>query len=249
MTQPTMIAADHIRQLTHPYSTTEWVTQPTQNPDGKWRTTTRLHTVHHKALLNQLKDAATGATSKADENAGRTTYGSKPTAHLEALDVYDRINTQSRELATQLHIPPMPLEARLLAISGNIGDKPHHRVKTWWIAARIATQWETRPYQPTNAPCPIETCEQFGTLRVRYEEHLAHCTHCGTTWEGEAEVQNLGRHVKWSTDHDLNKPRHWTLTPEGDLVECVECLATRDAMTQRTLLRVLLDRQAHPAAC
>jgi hypothetical protein len=249
MNQPEMLASDQIRELINPYSTTEWVTQPNQDQDGKWRTRKRLHTVHHKSLLDQLEDAITGASAKADEDAARTTYDSKPAAHLDALDVLARIIHQSLELATDLDIDLMPLPRRLSAISGRIGDRPNHRVKSWWVAARIATQWETRPFQPKGAPCPITECGTFGTLRVRYDEHLASCTSCGAVWVGEAEVQNLGRHVKWATDHELSKPRHWLVDTDGYPIECVECLPTRDAMTKHDTLRAQLDSHPGYAAC
>ena len=54
-TRPPMLAADYLRELIRPYLTSESVTQPVEGDDGKWRTTRRLHTVHHASLLTQLK--------------------------------------------------------------------------------------------------------------------------------------------------------------------------------------------------
>ena len=241
MTRPPMLAADHIRELTQPYSTTETIRQPAEGKDGRWRTTRRLHTVHHAALLDQLAAAAGDSSSLSDEDAGRSEFGSKPAAHLEALDVLGRIDAASHERAVDLGIeqprrtkstvPGLPLRDRLLAIAGKIGDRPDPEVKRWHAWARVATHWDAAPFRPAAVPCP--QCWATDSLRVRLDEHLASCTSCGTLWDqsGDPEhgsLQVLAAHVKWCAEHEVGKARHWLHDDTGELVECVECLAFRD---------------------
>jgi len=241
-----MLAADHIRELVRPYLTSESVTQPQEGDDGRWRTMRRLHTVHHASLLTQLDAAITGASSLSDEDAGRSTFGSKPAARLEALAVLAQIDQESLELAVDLDIEEaprtktkvkhLPLVDRLLAISGKLGDKEHPAPKRWWTAARITTQWESRPFHPKGAPCP--QCWAVDSLRVVLSEELARCTECGFSWDDTA-FRVLAQHVRWCTDHEVTKPRHWLIDPNTELIECTECLPFRDAytdfkMTQQT---------------
>lgn len=249
--RPPMLAADHIRELIRPYLTSESVTQPQEGPDGKWRTTRRLHTVHHPSLLTQLEEAITGASSLSDEDAGRSSFMSKPAARLEAIAVLHLIDTESHDLAVTLDLEPEPrtktkvkrltLEARLLAISGKVGAQEHPAPKRWWTTARITTQWESRPFHPKGAPCP--TCWETSSLRVVLSEELARCTECGHTWDGPG-FRVLAQHVKWCTDHEVTKPRHWTLDPDGYPTECTECLAFRDGLTEvlTTRARERLDK-------
>jgi Zn ribbon nucleic-acid-binding protein len=241
--RPPMLAADFIRQLVKPYPTTESVTQPTEGEDGRWRTVRRLHTVHHASLLDQLNEAITGASALSDEDAGRSTFGSKPAARLEALAVINLIETESHELAVDLNLEEaprtktkvkrLPLVDRLLAISGAIGDKEHPAAKRWWTAARITTQWESRPFHPKGAPCP--QCWETSSLRVVLSEELARCTECGHTWD-DGGFRVLAHHVKWCTDHEVTKPRHWLVDDDGFPTECIECLTFRDAYAEWKLL-------------
>lgn len=243
MTRPPMLAADHVRELVKPYATTETVTQPTEGADGRWRTTRRLHTVHHPSLLDQLEQAITGASSLSDEDAGKSTFTSKPAARVEALDVLAMIDRESLELAVDLGIEQAPrtvtvvkrmaLAPRLLAISGKVGDTEHTAVARWWTSARITTQWESRPFHPKGAPCP--QCWESTGLRVVLSDELARCTECRHVWDGSG-FRVLAQHVRWCTDHEVTKPKHWLVDEAGFPVECVECLAFRDAYTEWLML-------------
>lgn len=244
MTRPPMHAADHIRELIRPYATTETVTQPTEGADGRWRTTRRLHTVHHPSLLDQLEQAITGASGLSDEDAGKATFTSKPAARVEALDVLAMIDRESLDLAVELDleqeprtvtvVPHMALTPRLLAISGKVGDREHPVVARWWTSARITTQWESRPFHPKGAPCP--QCWEATGLRVVLSDELARCTECRHTWDGPG-FRVLAQHVKWCTDHEVTKPRHWLVDDDGHPVECVECLPFRDAYAEWRVTR------------
>lgn len=224
MTRPEKLAADHIRELTQAHTNTERITRD----DG----TTTIHAVTHPPLLDQLQQATTGFSARSDEDAGRSTFTSKPAARLEALDLLARINTQSAVLADVHGIDEPDLTKRLLALSGFIGHRPDRQVKAWWAAARLVTQWDAPAYRPHGTPCPA--CWETSTVRIRVEEELAHCTACGETWDTTGTPDSrplalLAQHVRWCTDHQVTKPRHWILDETGHPIECAECLDFRGA--------------------
>lgn len=224
-TRPPMLAADHIRELVKPYATHEVINDTP---------TSRIHTVHHPSLLNQLRNATHGSTNLSDNDASRSIATSKPTAHLEAIDILARIDKQSRELATECGAGNHKrLEDRLAAISGQIGDEPHHKIRSWWAAARLATHHDTPPIRPHGVPCM--NCWELNTLRIRLEDEIATCNSCGEVWDrtgtpGHGSLDTLGQHVKWCTEHEITKARHWQTDAEGYPVECVECLVLREEL-------------------
>lgn len=263
MTRPPMLAADHIRELVQPYTTTDTVRQPQQGDDGRWRTTRRLHTVNHPALLDQLAAAAGDSSSLSDDDASRSAFKSKPAAHLEALDILGRIDARSHELAVDLGIEQprrtrtvvagLSLRDRLLAISGKIGDQPHPAVKSWWAMARVATHWDAPPLRPHATPCPA--CWATDSLRIRLDEYLASCTACGTLWDQSGDprhgsLQVLAAHVKWCAEHEVGRPRHWRHDDTGELIECTGCLAFRTEWAEARLANAagLLDGNARTTA-
>ena len=222
-TRPEMLAADHIRELTQRYTTTERITRD----DG----TTQLHAVTHQPLLTQLRAATHGSTGLSDDNTG-TRATSKPAAHLEAIDLLARIDRQSTDLADEHGIDEHGIDARLIKLSGFIGHEPHRLVRAWWSAARVLTHWDSPAYRPHGTPCP--QCWEVGTLRLRVDDELAHCSGCAESWDSTGDPDSrplslLAQHVKWCTDHDVTKPRHWKLTDDGYPVECTECLEFREA--------------------
>lgn len=247
-TRPPMLAADHIRELTQAYTTNEMVTQPINGID-----TRRVHTVRHPSLLNQLRNAGHGSTNLSNSDAARSAAGSKPAAHLEALDVIARIDTQSRHLALSVEAGDIPnLEARLLAISGKVGGETHHRVRSWWAAARLATHHDTPPMRPHGVPCL--SCWAIDTLRIHVEDEFAACTSCGEVWDrsgdpGHGTLITLADHVKWCTDHDITKARHWDTDDDGYPVECTKCLVFREEYAMiRHAETARLDKEANYAS-
>lgn len=268
MTRPPMLAADHIRELVQPYTTYEstaaaaGIRVPIPTTDRRtlpgWTVIPRGTglTVTHPALLEQLRRATAGATSLSDSDAGSAIAKSKPAAHLEALDVLRRIDTQARAYATQLELDSpstATLVDVLLAISGKVGSEPDRKVRSWWASARLVTHWDSPPLRPYGAPCP--SCWETGTIRIRLDDELATCTACCDTWDrtghpDHGSLDVLGQHVRWCTDHQVTKPRHWTHDAAGELVECVECLAFRDAYTDWRLAhaKALLDEQGNRTA-
>lgn len=245
--RPPMLAADHIRELVRPYSTHEIVTQPVNGTD-----TQRVHTVHHESLLQQLRNAGHGSTNLSNSDATRSAAGSKPAAHLEALDVLARIDRQSRNLALSVEAGDWPkLEDRLLAISGKVGGEVHYRVRSWWVAARLTTHHDSPAMRPHGVPCL--NCWELDTLRIRADDEIGSCTVCGEVWdrtgeEGHGSLLTLADHVRWCSDHDITKARHWATDDEGYPVECTECLVFREEFWQRRQAsRDMLDKEEHYA--
>lgn len=228
MTDRKMIAADHIRELTQHHTTMTIIDRDNGAQE--------IHRVNEPPLLAQLDDAITGSTNLSDEDATRGAFGSKPAAHLEAIDTLARIDNQARQLAADNGINPTgPLTTILHRLSGAIGDKPHHKIHSWWAAARMVTQHDLPPHKPHGIPCPV--CWETNTLRIRLDSELATCTECQEAWdrtgeEGHGSLDILGKHVKWCGDHEVTKARHWKTTADGYPTECVECLDFRQSWAE-----------------
>lgn len=254
--RPPALAADQIRELTRPFTTSETVNQPVQGDDGRWRTTTRIHHVTHEPLLDQINDTITGTTISGE--VFRSAYGSKPAGRIDCLAFLERINRQSADLATTHALPTLPLKTRLERLSGIIGDRPHHTVKAWWTTARVLTQHDGPPFSP-DIPCPEENCERWGTIRARMNPNIAVCVECQETWsDDDGRFGRLAIWAEWAAEH-LRGPRHWRTDEDttgypNDLnyrVECPECRPERVAMAEREAARLRLartQRQADRAA-
>lgn len=248
MTRPPLLAADMIRELTRPITDTVTVDTrrvPIPTTRGPWEsvgawTTIQarqtLHTATHPSLLDQLQHALTGSTAGMIMGSGT---GSKPAARLDALAVLQRIERESADRAQDEGIETLPLHQRLSRLAGTVPDLDQ-QVRSWWTAARLVTSWDTPPFAP-RVPCPNPECERRGSLRIRVHEETAICVECGDYWPPE-DVGRLGEYVRWAAEH-LIGPRHWLHDEDGELVECTECLTTRDAMADRAFTRARAARQ------
>lgn len=227
MTRPPMLAADHIRELTQRHNTITVITR--DNGD------TEYHNVPQPPLLEQLAHA-TDNNGVSDEGGGLSVFGSKPPAHLGAIDALDRIDHQARVMARELNIQAHgPLTEVLHRISGQIGDQPNHKIRSWWTTARLLSHHDAKPYRPRDAPCP--TCWETNTIRIRLDEEVAGCIECGDVWDRTGDPEHgsldvLGNHIKWCTDHEVTKARHWLTDTAGFPTECVECLPFRQARAE-----------------
>lgn len=228
MTRPPMLAADHIRELTRTHITSTVIHR--DNGDKE------IHHVTEPALLTQLANATHGATNLSDSDSARGAFQSKPAAHLEAVDALARIDTQARDLAARNGLTSGgPLPAVLAAIAGKIGTEPDRAVRSWWATARMLSHHDTPPHRPYGVPCP--QCWETDTLRIRIDDELATCTACSQVWDRTGEPDHgsldvLGQHVAWCAEHVVTKARHWALTVDGELTECVECPAFRQAWAE-----------------
>ena len=242
--RPPMLAADHIRELTRTHTATAVI----YRDNG----TKELHHVTEPPLLTQLSHATHGATNLSDNDAARGAFASKPAAHLEAIDALHRIDTQARHLATDLDLNEHgPLPDVLARLSGKIGTHP--RVRGWWATARMLTHHDAPPHRPHGVPCP--TCWDTDTLRIRLDDELAACTACGSTWDRTGEPDHgsldvLGQHVAWCAEHEVTRARHWTSDTNGYPLECVECLAFREAWAEwrRAHTQTVVDSRARASA-
>ena len=197
-----MIAADHINELLYPFKSYQVVCG-------------RVHVVRHMGLLDQIEGTITGRT--AEGQVFHSAYGSKPAGRLDCIDFIARVNSQSAELAEAHGIDPsaMALRRRLGALSAVLGARPHSRVRSWWVAARVLTQHDA-PARSPSAICP--SCDRLGTLRVRLDPNVAFCVQCGDTWTDEdTSFGRLAVWVRWSNEH-LRSPGH---------AECDECATER----------------------
>lgn len=221
--RPPKLAADHIRELVKPFTSSEQIRRPQRTSEG-WVTRTTVHSVTHPALLDQLETAISGSPLT-DEDLARPGYGPKPSASVNAIDVRERIARESAEYATKLDLPVKPLRERLLAISGKVGGRLDHTVERWWVAARIATGWDSPAFAPT-VPCPVESCEALGTLRIRLVDRVGSCMECHTVWSVD-QFGGLALWVAWASEH---------LTGRAHLIDgepCPECVGARLAIASR----------------
>lgn len=216
--------------------------------NGTAKTVRTRHTVHHAALLDQLREATQASTLTSDD-AYRPAPASKPSARLDAIAAYQRIDRESTRWAQALHTRTrVPLPDRLRGLIGAAangpsdlihGTKDHqrgrdcclrHSVRSWRTQARVVSGVEAPAFAP-HVPCPNLDCEAWDALRVRFDAKVASCIDCGTFWD-ETTIQNLGRIVAWSAEHLIGS-RHWLYDDDGYPVECVECLLTRQQMAER----------------
>ena len=271
MSPRTMTAADHIRELTHGFTTATygptWVPIPTTER-GPYRRGSAgwtalpgqsIHTVRNAALLDQLRRTVTGSKMTTD-GTFHAAYGSKPAGRLDVLAFLHRIDRQSSDLATEHGIPAaLPVDDRLSRLAGVLPLEPHRVVRSWWATARVLTQHDGPPYSP-DVPCPVETCERHGSLRVRVQDRLAVCVECHTVWtddttDREATFGRLAIWIKWAAEH-LSGLRHFVPAtdevggyPEelGYRIECEECRPERLAMAQRESRRLVEARRMRVA--
>lgn len=255
--RPELLAADHLRALLEPFTTSvrepNWAPVPVVMRPPYSRADRRgwvllpgdrAHTVTHPGLLDQLARTVTGSTT--GDDSVRPAPGSKPAARLDTLALLERIEKQSAAMAAEHGIPPLPLRARLSRLSGVIGHTTNQRVKAWATTARVLTQHDGPPFSP-NVPCPQETCERWGTIRVRFDERVAVCTECGHVWaeDEHGSFQMLARWVEWADQH-LHGPRHWTTDPDITgydetlryQVECTVCATERYERAVREAARL-----------
>lgn len=230
---PGLTALDQIEHLTIGFTTSEVVPSSAVPPSERVAgASTVRHIVHHPSLLDQIENTTTTSTTAGE--MVRTHPRSKPAGRLECIAFVQRLDVQAASLAREVGVDPdLPLRARLRAIGGVLGRTTHRSVTGWWTAARILTQHEGRPLAP-RAPCPVETCDQMGSLRVRFDPKSGLCVACGTVWSDDLgdPVHSFGRlavWVRWSAEHLLG-PVH--LDDEGNT--CQECIVDR---LQRDLRR------------
>ena len=235
---------DDVDELVNGIATTEEVDRLDQT-SGVWKASKAKHTVRHPALIDQLSAAVQGSTMALDE-AFRPSFGSKPSARLDAIAALQRIETQSKDWAQTLHTRVRaPLKDRLRGLVGGATAYPSlqgdlaRMTKSWAVMAKVVTGIESPPFTP-DVPCPNVDCEQRGGLRVRLDEKIASCVNCGSVWD-PVRIGQFAEYVAWAAEH-LRGPRHWVLieregASEPEFRECMECLTARQEMADRVVTR------------
>ena len=199
-----------VRQLTEEHTHRQPYTHET---DGTtWDT---WHITTAPPLLDQLTQAD---KQPAELDLGGGTFGSKPAANLEALDVLTMIDTEAarwvRRLGGDDPGTTIACVRRLygLAASAQFCGKPKptkdgrdvvccdvHRIerdlRNWWTQARVVSGWDCKPWKPNNT-CPM--CGVRRSLRIRVDDRHAVCVECRETWD-EGNIGLLAEHVRLRT--------------------------------------------------
>jgi hypothetical protein len=162
------------------------------------------HKTHVPPLLEQLRTSLEpGGTG----DTGRAVPASRPSARLDAMDVYMRID-QAVYVWCKTYVERRrwdSLTDRLRALVGaapNIEDDEQHQLareaRRWVTWAKVTTGWEVPAMQPDNT-CPL--CGARGGLRVRVGDGItsteasAYCVGCGESWD-DTTIGLLAEHIR-----------------------------------------------------
>jgi hypothetical protein len=217
-----LTAEEAIAQLIYPFRTSEALSVPGMQ-----------HVVWHPSLLDQIEKTVTRSTMTGQ--VFHAAYASKPAGRIDSIAFLDRIQKQSLEKAAEFGIQLIPLRERLALLSRGLGARIDPVVTGWWISARVLTQHDEAA-MALNVPCPRETCDTWGALRVRFNPHLAFCVNCHATWaehsqEPEQQFGRLAVWVQWASEH-LPGPEHKV---KG--ITCQECAGERQSRAERLSAR------------
>jgi hypothetical protein len=168
------------------------------------------HKTHVPPLLEQLlaslEPGGTGDT-------GRAIPASRPSARLDAMDVYRRIDQAvyqwAKTYVEQRRWDPLPDRLRaLVGVAPNIEDDELHQLtreaRRWVTWAKVTTGWEVPAMQPDNT-CPL--CVVRGSLRVRVGDGItsteasACCINCGESWD-DTNIGLLAEHIRSENGDD-----------------------------------------------
>lgn len=145
------------------------------------------------------------------ENGHAGTFGSRPAARLDAIDVAIRIANDADDWLTRLgQEVPRDIVDRVRRLHSLAPTYPVMRggieatIRSWWVQARIATGWDSPPWRPDNT-CPI--CGEHNSLRVRLADQLASCRSCHATWDA-VTIGLLAEHVTSENDARAPKASH-----------------------------------------
>lgn len=198
--------ADAVEELTRPRTNKE----PYSYVDSHSTVIHGRHPTHVPPLLDQLLESLEpGGTGE----AGRAVPGSRPSARLDAMDTYMRIDqavygwcktyAEARRWDS--------LTSRLRALVGaslNIEDDEQHELareaRRWVTWSRVTTGWEVPARQPDNT-CPL--CGVRGGLRIRVGDGITSaeasgmCVSCGEAWDNST-IGLLAEHIRAENGDD-----------------------------------------------
>lgn len=162
------------------------------------------HKTHVPPLLEQLQQALEpGGTG----DAGRSVPASRPSARVEAMDIYLRIDQAvyvwCKTYCTPRRWDSLPDRLRALVgaapnIEADEQDQLAREARRWVTWAKVCTGWEVPARQPDNT-CPL--CATRGGLRVRVGDGItsteasACCVSCGESWD-DTTIGLLAEHIR-----------------------------------------------------
>jgi hypothetical protein len=197
--------ADMVADLTTMVVHREHYEIQTLNRDGSSTWVGRDHFSSHASLVDQLAHAVEQSASTEAGEGPRPGFGSKPTARLEALDAYTRIDVGAAAWCRDLGARRVPhgTKDRVRTVRDLVSgaDERTRRsvaadVRAWWTQARVLTGWDSPAWKPT-AACPA--CDAGGTLRIRLAAQAAVCVDCGVTWDPDT-IGLLADHIRAEAD-------------------------------------------------
>jgi hypothetical protein len=200
-THDLIVIADAVDELTRSHTNNE----PYNRLDEHGTLIAGRHQTHVPPLLEQLQQALE-PTTRGTEPMG-TVPGSRPSARIDAMDVYMRID-QAAYIWCKTYVEQRrwdSLTDRLRALVGaapNMEDDDQHSLaresRRWVTWAKVTTGWEVPARQPDNT-CPL--CATRGSLRVRVgngvtsNEASACCVACGEAWD-DSNIGLLAEHIR-----------------------------------------------------
>lgn len=193
------LLAEAVAELIEPHTHREQIS----THDGKQWTHSR-HITDVPPLLAQLREAVEPSSSS---ERGKSSFGSRPSARLDAIDTLLRIEASSSHwLNVRLGKPLRhTIEDNLRALVGlapmldeTLQWDLTREARRWATSARVVTGWEVPPFRPANS-CPL--CDERGSLRVRVgdgvtsSETWAMCVHCSEAWD-PSTIGLLAEHIR-----------------------------------------------------
>lgn len=175
---------------------------------GRNRKLERVHTTIQPGLIQQLRDAIYPRSTSQDEGT-RTTPGSKPPLHIEAIGRHITIAMGANHWTWSLKIPNRSTpENNIRALAGaapRLDTDTLHLLRAdlrqWRTWAAVLSGWALPPYCP-RVHCPNPACAKLGTLRILVERKTGTCSACGNIWdEQDGSINLLAAYITEQTDH------------------------------------------------
>lgn len=188
----------------------EELCDPRQHTEIIWGWSTSRHREklgEHKTiqpgLLTQLHEAIAPLLAGLDDAGARGVPRSTPPLQIEALDRWLDITVKAATWCHTLGVRPRltPQDNIRALIGANLGDHANDLradLRRWRGWCATITGWETT-FSPDN-PCPVEDCNQRGTLRINLARQTAYCTACRSWWD-EDTIQGLAIYLNAGQHH------------------------------------------------
>lgn len=225
MTGPRLTLAEMVAELCDPVRHREHYTVSKTDQTGHTTWFGRDHITTHLCLLDQLHQAI--AQSPAAEAGVRPGFTSKPTARLDALDTWTRIDLKASEWVRDLgETDPADTRACIRRLHGLTRSATAMQVnaitadvRRWWAWARIATGWDSPAWSPDNT-CPL--CGEHGSLRVRLALHIGTCLACAETWDADT-IGLLADHIRAESEGQVRRSGQVLNQRRGTGCQCRSC--------------------------